>query len=397
MAILYNEERKTITIQTANTTYQMRIAPHGFLQHTYYGKHVNGEDMSYLILNYDRACSGNPDEVYPSRNISFDTMPQEYPGYGVGDFRIRPIAVRNADGSRGADFRYVKHEITKGKYKLEGLPSSYDSKGDAETLTVTIKDHVSGLTIDLLYGIFPDEDVITRAVRIRNEGDSTAVLTRTLSMSLDIPYGKWDMIHFHGKHALERQTERESLGHLIKTVGSTRGTSSHQENPFVIIADHKADEDHGACYGMMLVYSGGFKMQAEVDQFDSLRLVMGLQDEQFGWKLEPGSVFTSPEVIMTFSDEGFTKLSHTYHWFIRHNINRGKYQFARRPILINNWEATYFDFNTDKLLAIAKQAKECGVEMLVVDDGWFGKRNDDSTSLGDWTVNEEKLPGGLSG
>lgn len=395
MAIIYNEERKTITLHTAHTTYQMHIAPHNFLQHTYYGKRIDDEDMSYLILNYDRACSGNPDDVFPSRHISFDTMPQEYPGYGVGDFRIRPIAVRNADGSRGADFRYFSHEIKKGKYDLEGLPASYDSIGDTETLTVTIKDRVTGLTVDLMYCVFPEEDVITRAIRVINGGESPAALTRALSMSLDIPYGKWDMIHFHGKHALERQTERESLDHLVKTVGSTRGTSSHQENPFVIIADHRTDEDHGACYGMMLVYSGGFKLQAEVDQFDSLRVIMGLQDEQFSWKLEPGESFVSPEVIMSFSADGLTDLSHKYHHFVRHNICRGKYQFARRPILINNWEATYFDFTDEKLLAIADEAADLGIEMLVLDDGWFGDRNSDNAGLGDWYVNENKIKCGL--
>lgn len=395
MAILFNEERKTISIHTKSTTYQMRVAPHGFLQHTYYGKRIEDEDLSYLFLKYDRACSGNPDEVFPSRRISLDTMPQEYPGYGVGDFRIRPIAVRNADGSRGADFRYISHEVIKGKYSLEGLPSSYDYSGDCETLKVTIRDRVSGLTVELLYGVFAEEDVITRAARIINGGENDVTLTRAFSMSLDIPYGKWDMIHFHGKHALERQKEREKLGHLIKTVGSTRGTSSHQENPFAIIADRRTDEDHGACYGMMLVYSGGFKLQAEVDQFDSLRVVMGLQDEQFGWKLEAGAVFSTPEVIMTFTDEGFAKLSHHYHHFIRHNICRGKYQFARRPVLINNWEATYFDFTDEKLLQIADDAADLGIEMLVLDDGWFGDRNSDNAGLGDWYVNEDKIKCGL--
>lgn len=395
MSILYNEERKTITIHTAHTTYQMHVAPHGFLQHTYYGKRIDDEDMSYLILNYNRNFSGNPDEVFPNRNISLDTMPQEYPGYGVGDFRIRPIAVRNHDGSRGADFRYVSSEISKGKYSLKGLPSSYDKSGDAETLTVTIKDKVSGLIVELLYGVFEEEDVITRAVRVINGGENDAVLSRAFSMSLDIPYGKWDMIHFHGKHALERQTEREKLDHLVKTVGSTRGTSSHQENPFVIIADRRTGEEYGDCYGMMLVYSGGFKMQAEVDQYDSLRLIMGLQDEQFGWKLEPGESFTTPEVIMTFSSEGLTKLSHIYHHFIRNNVCRGKYNHAERPVLINNWEATYFDFTGEKLLAIADEAAELGIEMLVLDDGWFGDRNSDNAGLGDWYVNEDKIKGGL--
>ena len=395
MSIIYNSESRTITINTANTTYQMRVAPHGFLMHTYYGKRIESEDMSYLFLHYDRACSGNPDEVYPSRRISLDTMPQEYPGYGVGDFRVHPLALRNSDGSRGVDFRYVKHEICRGKYDLDGLPSSYAEDGNAETLTVTIRDKVTDVTVELLYGVFEDRDVITRSVRVINNGRAEIKLTRALSMSLDIPYGKWDLIHFHGKHALERQTEREKLGHLVKTVGSTRGTSSHQENPFVIVADRHCDEDHGDCYGMMLVYSGGFKMQAETDQFDSVRVVMGLQDEQFSWHLEPGESFCAPEVIMSYSSEGLSKLSHNYHRFIRNNICRGKYKLARRPVLINNWEATYFDFTGEKLLEIADEAAALGVEMLVLDDGWFGERNSDNAGLGDWYVNEKKIKGGL--
>ena len=395
MSIIYREDNGTITIHTANTTYQMRIAPHGFLQHTYYGRRIEDEDMSYLFLNYDRACSGNPDEVYPSRKISLDTMPQEYPGYGVGDFRIHPLALRNSDGSRAVDFRYAGHEIKKGKYKINGLPSSYDDADSAETLVVTITDKVTKVTAELLYGVFDEKDVITRAVRVVNNGDSKVKLTRALSMSLDIPYGKWDMIHFHGKHALERQKEREPLGHLVKTVGSARGTSSHQENPFVIVADRNACEDFGECYGMMLVYSGGFKLQAEVDQFDSTRIVMGLQDEQFSWHVDPGEAFETPEVIMSYSGSGLTKLSQNYHRFVRHNICRGKYKLARRPVLINNWEATYFDFTDEKLLEIADEAAALGVEMLVLDDGWFGERNSDNAGLGDWYVNENKIKGGL--
>lgn len=395
MSIIFREDNRTITIHTANTTYQMRIAPHGFLQHTYYGRRIEDESMGYLFLNYDRACSGNPDEVYPSRKISLDTMPQEYPGYGVGDFRIHPLALRNSDGSRAIDFRYVGHEIKKGKYGIDGLPSSYDDADDAETLVVTITDKVTKVSVELLYGVFEDKDIITRAVRVINGGDGTVKLTRALSMSLDIPYGKWDMIHFHGKHALERQFEREPLGHLVKTVGSARGTSSHQENPFVIVADKNACEDFGECYGMMLVYSGGFKLQAEIDQFDSTRVVMGLQDEQFSWHLDAGEAFSTPEVIMSYSGEGLTKLSHNYHRFIRHNVCRGKYKLARRPVLINNWEATYFDFTGEKLLEIADEAADLGIEMLVLDDGWFGERNSDNAGLGDWYVNENKIKGGL--
>lgn len=395
MSITYSEKYRTITINTRNTSYQMRIDEHGFLQHMYYGRKVGEEDLSYLHMNYDRACAGNPDDVYPSRTISFDTMPQEYPGYGVGDFRINALAVRNADGSFGADLRYVGHETRQGKYSLSGLPSSYDSDGRSETLSVTVRDKVTGLTLELLYGVFEEQDVITRAVRFVNCGESEIRLNRAFSASLDITYGKWDLIHFCGKHALERQTEREHLTHLVKSVESRRGTSSHQENPFVIICERSADEDHGSCYGMMLVYSGSFKAEAEVDQLDSLRLAMGIHDDQFEWHLGPGEEFVTPEIIMSYSGEGLSRLSHNYHRFIRSNICRGKYQFARRPVLLNSWEASYFDFTDETILALADEAADLGIELLVMDDGWFGERNSDNAGLGDWYVNEGKLKGGL--
>lgn len=395
MSIICSEEHRTITIHTKNTSYQMRMDPSGFLQHMYYGDRIEDEDLSYLYIWYDRACAGNPEETYPDRTISFDIMPQEYPGCGVGDFRVSALSVRNADGSFGADFRYAGHEIRKGKYSLNGLPSSYDFGGNAETLMVRARDKVTGLTLELLYGVFEDEDVITRTVRFINDSDKGIALTRAFSASLDIPYGSWDLIHFHGRHALERQTEREGLTHLIKTVGSKRGTSSHQENPFIILADKRTDEDHGSCYGMMLVYSGGFRAEAEVDQIDSTRVVMGIQDDQFEWMLGPGESFEAPEVIMSYSGSGLAKLSHIYHRFIRRNICRGKHQFARRPVLLNSWEASYFDFTDETLLALADEAAELGMDMLVLDDGWFGKRNDDYAGLGDWYVNEDKIRCGL--
>ena len=395
MGIQYQEESRTITITTRHTFYQMRIDPHGFLQHLYYGRKLPDADMSYLYPDYDRAFSGNPDEVFPSRRISFDTMPQEYTGCGTGDYRIGAIAVRNADGSYGADFRYVSHAVVSGKYSLSGLPASYAVGDEAETLIVCLEDPVTSLKAELLYGVFEEKDVITRAVRIMNGSETEKVLERTLSMCLDIPFGTWDLMHFHGKHALERQAEREPLTHLIKTVGSKRGISSHQENPFVILCDRRAGEEHGECYGFMLVYSGGFKAEAEVDQFDSTRVVMGIQDDAFSWILKPGDVFETPEVIMSFSGEGLTALSHRYHRMIRHNVCRGKYQFRRRPVLINNWEATYFDFTEAKLLEIADEAAALGIEMLVLDDGWFGERNSDNAGLGDWFVNEKKIKGGL--
>ncbi|MCF0106914.1 MAG: alpha-galactosidase, partial [Holdemanella sp.] len=395
MSILYNEVYRTISLNTKNTTYQMKINEYNFLIHTYYGKRISDADMSYLYKDIDRACAGQPDEVCPERVVSFNILPQEFTGYGVGDYRVNSIAVKNPDGSYAADFRYVGHRIESGKYSIPGLPATYDNGGEAETLIVTIKDKHTGLRVDLYYGVFENADIITRATRFINEGDGTIKLLKADSMCLDILYGKWDMINFWGRHALERQLERRYLRHAIETVGSNRGTSSHQQNPFVILCDHEANEDYGSCYGFMLVYSGGFNAEFNLDQLHNTRIVMGIQNDQFEWDLVPGDMFAAPEVIMTYSANGLTPLSQNYHSIIRNNICRGQYKVARRPVLLNNWEATYFDFDDRKLVSIAREAKALGVELLVLDDGWFGIRNDDNSGLGDWYVNEDKIQCGL--
>ena len=395
MSIVYSKNDSTLTLHTRNTTYQMKIDPRGFLWHTYYGSLVPDMDMSYLLLTNDRACAGNPDEVYPDRTLSFDILPQEYTGSGVGDYRINSMALVNPDGSRAVDFRFVDFSIEEGKYAIPGLPAAYDNGGEAETLIVTLKDPATDLVAELYYGVFEEADIITRSVRIRNDGQGTVKLRKAASLCLDLPSGSWDLIHFHGKHALEKQFEREPIRHAVTAIGSSRGTSSHQQNPFVIVCDSKTNEDHGSCYGLMLVYSGGFKCEAEADQLDAVRLVMGLQNDGFSWELTSGSSFETPEVIMSYSDRGLTPLSQNYHHIVRHNICRGRFKLARRPILINNWEATYFDFDDDKILKIAESAADLGVEMLVLDDGWFGVRNSDDTGLGDWFVNRDKIRRGM--
>lgn len=395
MSIIFNQEHSTITMNTKNSSYQIQISEHNFLLHLYYGQRVLDDDMSYLYMTFDRACAGNPNEVFPSRTTSFNVLPQEITGYGIGDFRIHSIGLQNADGSYGADFRYVKHEIKKGKYGLPGLPATYDNGDEAETLIITVQDLVTKLTVDLYYGVFEDKDIITRCTRIVNNGNEKVVLHKAASMCLDLPYGDYDLINFHGKHALERQIERRHVSHSIETIGSTRGTSSHQQNPFIILTSQDATEDRGDCYGFMFVYSGGFKAEVEKDQFDSTRVVMGIQDEAFTWDLQPETSFYTPEVIMSYTSQGLSKLSHNYHNIVRNNICRGKYKTAQRPVLINNWEATYFDFTDEKIVDIAKEAASLGVEMLVLDDGWFGVRNDDNSGLGDWFVNTDKIKCGL--
>ncbi len=394
MSIVYDRQENLLTLTTENTGYQMCIDELGILRHLHYGSRTGAQDMSYQIIDFDYAFSGNPIQYRRERNFSLDILPQEYTSFGVGDFRLNSVAVINADGSRAAQFHYVSHEIRKGKYAIPELPASYDNGDEAETLIVTLRDEVTGLTVKLHYGVFEKLDIITRYAEICNDGKAPVTLEKAASLCLDLPHGNWDLMHFWGKHAMERQPERQPIGHCITTVGSTRGTSSHQQNPFIIVCDHEATEDHGDCYGMMLAYSGGFKAELENSQINSVRAVMGIDDTYFSWKLEPGQSFHTPEVILSFAD-GLTALSHNYHHFIRHNVCRGKHHLEKRPVLINNWEATYFDLNEDKMYALAKEAAALGIDQFVLDDGWFGARYDDNAGLGDWFVNYDKLPNGL--
>lgn len=396
MAITYNESTKIFTLQTAGSTYQMMVGRYNILQHLYYGKRVEGSTMDYLLWGSDSGFSGNPYEAGSDRTFSLDIQPQEYPSSGVGDYRTSCIEVVNPDGTRAADFRYVSHEITAGAYKVSGMPAVYDENGESSTLAILMKDAATGLELVLKYGVFEKEDVITRAAELRNTAKGTISLEKMLSVCLDMGFGEWEMIHFHGRHAMERQMERTALCHGSVSVGSKRGTSSHHHNPSLVLCTPQTTEDAGDCYGMAFVYSSNFLAGAEVDQMGQTRVVMGIHPENFCFRLEPGETFETPQVIMSYSGSGFTQLSHNFHRIISDHICRGKYKYARRPILINNWEATYFNFNEEKILKIASQAAELGIEMLVLDDGWFGKRDDDNSGLGDWYVNLEKLPANLS-
>lgn len=391
MAISCNNQ--IFSLHTKHSTYQMKV-DRDFLIHTYYGPYVGDSDMSYLARCIDRGFSGNPDGI-TDKGYSLDTQLLEYPSYGTGDFRNDCLRVAYADGSQVTDLKYVSHEIKEGKYGLEGLPAMYQGEENVQTLEVVLQDVYKKLEVILYYGVFENLDVITRACKIVNKGEDKVNLLRAYSMCLDFNNKDMDFVHFYGRHAMERIMERTPLHHGIQSVGSRRGFSSHQHNPFVILCSHNAGEDHGNCYGASFVYSGNFAAEAEVTQADCTRMTMGIHDAQFNFELQPQESFTAPEVMLSFSSEGLGKLSQNYHKAIRYHICRGKYKTARRPILINNWEATYFNFNTEKLLDIAREAKKLGVEMLVMDDGWFGKREDDVSGLGDWFVNEKKLGGKL--
>ena len=396
MSIRYIESTRQLILETAHTSYQMKIDGMGYLNHQFYGPKLGQNDMSYLYRTYDHGFSGNPYDMRNNRDFSLDSMPQEYTSFGVGDFRVNSIASSCSDGSRCAEFRYEAHEILDGKYSIPGLPSVYEGDTQAQTLIVTLLDTAANIRIKLCYGVFDELDVITRTAEIINAGSETVWLRKASSMCLELPFGKWDMIHFYGRHCMERQPERVPLFHGIHTLASGRGMSSHQHNPFVILCDHEATEENGACYGMMLMYSGNHKTEIERDQFDSTRVVMGINDDRFRWELSPATSFHTPEVILSCAN-GLTELSHRFHRVIRNNVVRGQYKLSHRPVLINNWEATYFDLNEEKIVKLAEKAADIGVELFVLDDGWFKNRVDDNAGLGDWIPDTDKLPNGLDG
>ena len=394
MGIIYCEKDRTFTLQTKNTTYQMQVDRYGFLLHLYYGKKTDG-CMDYLLTYYDRGFSGNPYDAGEDRTYSMDTLPQEFPCYGNGDFRSTAFAVENADGSMSCDLRYKSHKIFDGKYNLEGLPAVYASEQEAQTLEILMEDPVTGVKVVLLYGVLPAQDIITRSVCVKNESSGKIYLNKIESASLDFLYGDYELLTFYGRHAMERNVQRLPVVHGTQKIGSVRGTSSHQYNPMMILAEKETTEDKGNCYAMSFVYSGCFQGEVLKDQLNQTRMMLGLQEEAFRYPLEAGEMFQAPEVILSYSSEGMNRLSQNLHHCIRQHICRGKYKEEIRPILINSWEAAYFDFTGDTIYELAKAAKEVNIDMLVMDDGWFGKRDDDNSGLGDWFVNEKKLGGTL--
>ena len=393
--IIQDETKRIFTLQTCNTTYQMKADQNGLLLHTYYGPKIREGDLSRLIRYADRGFSPNPNEAGNDRTYSLDTLPQEYSGSGAGDFRLPSLELELSDGSHVADLRYTDSRQERGKYALEGLPSFFAPEDQAETLVITLEDAVAQIRVEMLYGVFEDCDLITRAVRITNRGGKPVRLRRAASLCLDFPSAQLDFITFDGGHVKERGLNRTPLRPGIQSVGSIRGISSHQHNPFIMLCEPSADEDHGTCYGAALVYSGNFEAAVERAQFEDARLTLGIHPFHFCWTLEPGEVFTTPEAAMICSPRGFGQMSRQFHRAVREHLLRDVWRDRRKPVLVNSWEAAYFDFDTPKLLRLAREAANLGVELFVLDDGWFGHRDDDSSSLGDWWANEKKLPGGL--
>ena len=394
MGIQFFEEERIFKLDTPKSSYMIGIVDEeNFVGHVYYGKKCRDHKMGYLMRTGEAP-------FVPSKNerdrLSFlDAFPFEYSTHGLGDYRESCIQVKSQGGHSVVELGYESHKIYNGKPKLAGLPATFGAENECSTLELVCRDKVLNLKVILYYSVFEDTDVVTRSVKVINEGNEVIYLTKVLSACLDMDNQDFELLTMHGSWARERKVQYRKIGCGQQGVASLRGESSHQDHPFIALKAGDATQEMGNVYGMHFVYSGNFFAQAELNQFDCVRAVMGINPKDFCWKLEPGAEFQAPEVVMTYSSEGLDGMTTALHTLYRKHLIRSEYKDKKRPVLINNWEATYFDFNTEKLLQIAKQASELGIEMLVMDDGWFGHRNDDNTSLGDWNVNEDKINGGL--
>ncbi len=396
MRIEHLEEERLFRLTAGNMEYVIGIADEKYVGHVYFGKRI-GDNRCGCLMRTEEA------PFVPSKNLrdkcSFaDAFLAEYSTWGVGDYRDSSLSVRSEEGFRGCELHYEGYRILEGKPKLPGLPSTFcgeGEKGAGMTLELDCGDRVLGLKVILRYSVFEDSEAVIRSVQLVNEGEKSLYLERALSACMDMDMEEGDLLTLAGSWARERHMVRRPLAFGKQLVSSFRGESGHQDHPFLAVMGRDAGQDQGEVYAMHFVYSGNFVAEAEMSQFGSVRLLMGINPEGFEWVLEPGESFVTPEVVCVYSDEGLGKMSRIFHDLYRGHLIRSPYLHKKRPILINNWEATYFDFNTEKLLEIAKEAKRRGIEMLVMDDGWFGDRNIDEGSLGDWEVNEKKLPGGL--
>lgn len=394
--ITYDEQQRILKLDTKNSSYVIGIFDENYLLNLYYGKKLPDANL-WNNAKRNKSASFSPANPHiPNESFSTDVAPMEYSVNGSGDFRISALAIRNADGNTVTDIRYVSHKIYPGKPSIAPLPSLYLNHDDeADTLEILTEDKVTGAEVTLIYTAFRETDAITRSVRVTNASRNDMDIERVFSMCLDLPTMDFDFITLYGRHNKERCREQRKLAHGIQGIASKRGSSSHNQNPFAALLRHGAGEEQGDAYGFNLVYSGNFEIAAECDYSGTTRLLMGINPTDFRWHLAPGESFQSPEAVMVYSDKGLGEMSRIFHRLYANNLIRGPYKTAKRPLLINSWEAAFFDFDTDKLVTFASHAKEFGIDMLVMDDGWFGKRDDDTNSLGDWFVNEKKLPGGL--
>ena len=393
-SIWFNEECRQFHLTNGEISYIFRVYEDGKLLQLYYGAVVPERDYSYLVELQHRPMTTYRKEG--DLRYSLEHVRQEFPEYGTTDFRHPAICLRQENGSRITDFVYVSHQIVDGKPALEGLPATYtETQTEAKTLILTLRDEVTEVEVQLFYTIFADWPVITRSSKVINQGRETCYLESLASLSLDLPDADYDWLQLSGAWARERHIKERPLQQGIQSIESTRGISSPHHNPFVALKRPETTEFSGPVLGTALVYSGNFLIQAEVDTYDVTRLQLAINPFGFEWKLAAGQSFTSPEALLVYSERGLNGMSQVFHQLFRRRLARGYWRERARPVLINNWEATYFDFSEDQLLELAEKAQEVGVELFVLDDGWFGQRTNDRAGLGDWFVNPERLPRGL--
>ncbi len=397
MSIIYNAQEKCFQLDTPNTSYIFGVQDAaGYLLHYYYGKKLTHGDVAYLARTEEAPFT--PEKNSRDKLSFLDSAPFEYPTGGVGDFREHCLEIQTQSGHKGVELSYDGYRILPGKPELPGLPATFGREQDCDSLEITMVDRSLDLEVKLLYTAFRHLNVITRSVSVTNRGgkENIIYLTKVLSACLDMDNENYSLLTLHGSWARERQMQYRKIGYGIQGASSHRGEPGHQDHPFAALSSPNATQTEGNVYAMHFVYSGNFELQADMNQFDQVRFMMGINPYQFTWKLKTGETFQAPEVVLVYSDEGLGEMTRTFHELYRSHLIRSIWKDKKRPILINNWEGTYFNFNTEKLLAIAKGAAKLGIEMLVMDDGWFGNRCDDNRALGDWFVNEEKLPGGLT-
>ena len=390
MGISYNAQEQVFRLDTPHTTYLIGIAE-GFLGQIYYGPRIPDSHMRYLLRLDEPPYT-------PSRNAGeraafYDVFPFEYPAWGNGDFREPCLRIETGNGGRRCELFYQSHKIFAGKKPLDGLPAAFGRDSECSTLEILCCDPALNLQVILSYTVFETADAICRSARIENNGAAPLTLTSALSACLTLDGRNFDIITLPGAWAHERRIDRRPVSSGKQGAFSLRGISSHQFNPFLALAERAAAQEYGLVYGMCFVYSGNFLAQAEQDACGTIRAVLGIHPDGFSWRLESGEAFQTPEAVLVCSNTGLGGMSRSFHDFFREHLIRG--QRKHRYSLVNSWEAAYFDFDHDRLLALGQKAAEAGIEMLVVDDGWFGRRDDDTTSLGDWSVNEKKLPGGF--
>lgn len=397
--VTFDSALRVFHLTNGAVSYVMRLYHEGYLAHLYYGKALP-EPLNVESFFYETEREGAPQphgHEFP-RLFSLDTLPQEYPGVNAGDFRLPALEAAFDNGSRCVDLRYVSHRVLKDKPALTGLPAVFAGDRDSLTLEITLKEVAGELEVRLYYTLIEGLSLILRHSEIRNTGSKPLYLNNAASLSVDFLEADFDILSLYGAHANERNVERQPLKHGIEEISSTRGATSHQHQNFVALLRHDVTEFSGELYAATLVWSGNFKAAIERSSFDNTRLTLGINDKGFNWYLEPSECFTTPEAVLVYSDTGLNGMSQTFHTLVREHLTRGQWSHALRPVLVNSWEAAYFNFNEESIVRFAKDAVNLGAELIVLDDGWFGKRDSDTCSLGDWDrIDTRKLPSGLKG